>query len=124
MKYTENEKNIIKDLKQLCYEVSREDNLFNYDNYSPSEIMTMVDNVLNLVKKLQKEIERLEKTIDENIVIEPDETGCHEELNIHIKDFIPKDTIKEKMKQLEITDCTIRYDKYDIQDILKELLGE
>lgn len=111
-----------------------------------------IETVLNLLEKQKKQIERLEKTIDENIVIEPDETGCHEELNIHIKDFISKDTIREEIQELQkkiadndktITECrkTIMENQpekkciiagcrienvgaYETIKILKKLLGE
>ena len=92
MEYTEEEKKAI--------EFFEKRQKYMGDYRGPLEENT--DIVLNLIEKRKKQIERLEKTIDENIVIEPDETGCHEELNIHIKDFIPKDTIKEKMKKLLI----------------------
>ena len=91
-----------------------------------------IETIFDLLEKQQKEIERLEKTIDENIIIEPDETGCHEELNIHIKDFIPKDTIKEKIEELkdkeqEFTDDQGYWGDSSIQhkiEILEELLGD
>ena len=71
-----------------------------------------------LIEKQQKEIERLYK---DNYRLDIENQKLFEDI---IENYISKEAIKEKMKQLEITDCTIRYDKYDIQDILKELLGE
>ena len=56
---TEEEKKAIEDLRKLCIDVLREDELLTYNNYSPSEKMTMVHIVLNLVKKQQEEIEDL-----------------------------------------------------------------
>lgn len=41
-----------------------------------------------------------------------------------IENSVPKEAIREKIEELEKTDCTIRYDRYDIQDVLKEILGE
>ena len=77
-------------------------------------------------------IQRLEKTIDENIVIDPDETGGHEELNIHIKDFIPKEVIRNKIKELENQKISIKVgfekifetkmDNAKIIDTLRELI--
>ena len=60
---SEEEKKAIEDLRKLCIEVLREDELLTYDNYSPSEKMTMVDILLNLVKKQQEEIEKKDKEI-------------------------------------------------------------
>lgn len=97
MEYTEEVKKAIKAIK---YKLDNDDNSWFYQN----EIETIID----LLEKQQKEIERLEKTIDENIVIEPDETGCHEELNIHIKDFIPKEVIRNKIKELENQKISIK----------------
>ena len=90
------------------------------------------DIVLNLIEKRKKQIERLEKTIDENIVIEPDETGGHEELDIHIKDYIPKEVIRNKIKELENQKISTKVgfekifetkmDNAKIIDTLRELL--
>ena len=120
MKYTEEEKEAIDEAKTIVS--------IKYGSIMHIEIRNM-EKILNLLEKQQKEIERLEKTIDENIVIEPDETGCHEELNIHIKDFIPKDTIREKIKEIEDSlkeDCIALHEFQRLAkiDVLKELLGE
>ena len=104
MEYTEKVKKAIKAIK---YKLDNDDNSWFYQN----EIETIID----LLEKQQKEINKLNS---ENKRIK------YFSNNLFIDDYIPKEAIKEKMKQLEITDCTIRYDKYDIQDILKELLGE
>lgn len=93
MEYTEKEKRAIENIKDEFY--------INGLGARYTELKSEdLEIFLSLLEKQKKQIERLEKTIDENIIIEPDETGCHEELNIHIKDFIPKDTIKEKIKNL------------------------
>lgn len=95
MEYSEEEKKAIDYLENLDIDFNTLSriNLRDLDNCKKV--------ILNLIEKQQKEIERLEKTIDENIVIEPDETGCHEELNIHIKDFIPKEVIRNKIKDYD-----------------------
>ena len=123
MKYTEEEKEAIDEAKTIVS--------IKYGSIMHIEIRNM-EKILNLLEKQQKEIERLEKTIDENIVIEPDETGCHEELNIHIKDFIPKDTIRENIKNItrnviENADNNLDKNVYAAKAIvntLKELLGD
>ena len=126
MEYTEEEKKAIDYLENLDIDFNTLSriNLRDLDNCKKV--------ILNLIEKQQKEIERLEKTIDENIVIEPDETGCHEELNIHIKDFIPKEVIRNKIKELENQKISIKVgfekifetkmDNAKIIDTLRELL--
>lgn len=69
--------------------------------------------ILELIEKQQKEIEKYKELLNSNIGVD-----------LSYDDYISKETIREKMKELEITDCTNRYDKYAIQDILKEILGE
>ena len=118
MKYTEEEKEAIDEAKTIVS--------IKYGSIMHIEIRNM-EKILNLLEKQQKEIERLEKTIDENIVIEPDETGCHEELNIHIKDFIPKDTIRKKIKEIDENGYWDFLEERDCEktiNILKELLGD
>ena len=115
MEYTQEEKKAIENLKEEVeyykekYFISKDDKEYN-DKIFYSIRISVKDSetLLNLLEKQQKEIERLEKTIDENIVIEPDETGCHEELNIHIKDFIPKEVIRNKIKELENQKISIK----------------
>lgn len=121
MKYTEEVKKAIEAMKDKLD--NDENSWFYYDE---------IETIFDLLEKQQKEIERLEKTIDENIIIEPDETGCHEELNIHIKDFIPKDTIRENIKNItrnviENADNNLDKNVYAAKAIvntLKELLGD
>ena len=108
MEYTQEEKKAINDLKYLLKR-RYEDEIETYNLFGP------IETALNLIDKQQKEINKLN---NENKRIK------YFSNNLFIDDYIPKEAIREKMKQLEITDCTIRYDKYDIQDILKELLGE
>ena len=126
MKYIEEEKQAIKECESLIKQEYYGDMYF-YERRS-------IQIVLNLLEKQKKQIERLEKTIDENIVIEPDETGCHEELNIHIKDYIPKEAIREKIEEIkkekeQLGEKNVTWDSgiYKIElkiNILKELLGE
>lgn len=125
MEYTEREKKAIENVKDEFY--------INGLGARYTELKSEdLEIFLSLLEKQKKQIERLEKTIDENIIIEPDETGCHEELNIHIKDFIPKDTIKEKIEELkdkeqEFTDDQGYWGDSSIQhkiEILEELLGD
>lgn len=124
MKLIEEEKQAIKECESLIKKEYYGDMYF-YERRS-------IQIVLNLLEKQKKQIERLEKTIDKNIVIEPDETGCHEELNIHIKDFIPKEVIRNKIKELENQKISIKVgfekifetkmDNAKIIDTLRELL--
>ena len=107
MEYTEEENEAIKECESLIKKEYYGDMYF-YERRS-------IQIVLNLLQNQQKEINELN---NENKRIK------YFSNNLFIDDYIPKEAIREKMKQLEITDCTIRYDKYDIQDILKELLGE
>ena len=141
MEYTEEVKKAIKAIK---YKLDNDDNSWFYQN----EIETIID----LLEKQQKEIERLKehkkdytkkrknyislyKLLEKHLAKEKQNIEEKNNKIIHLekvladknkqlKNSIPKEAIREKMKQLEITECTIRYDKYDIQDILKELLGE
>ena len=118
MEYTKAEKEAIKECESLI-KTEYYGDMYFYERRS-------IQIVLNLLEKQKKQIERLEKTIDENIVIEPDETGCHEELNIHIKDFIPKEAIREKIDDLQRYKGLVMYEKYNYDAIirhLKELLG-
>ena len=102
MEHTEEEKKAIEYLKEnSLVRLNKNNKIIAYGNSYKYYI-------LNLLEKQQKEIERLAKTIDENIFIEPDEIGCHEELNIHIKDFIPKDVIRNKIKEFEIQKISIK----------------
>ena len=122
MEYTEEEKKAIEFFEKI--------QKYMGDYRGPLEENT--DIVLNIIEKQQKEIERLEKTIDENIVIEPDETGGHEELDIHIKDYIPKEVIRNKIKELENQKISTKVgfekifetkmDNAKIIDTLRELL--
>lgn len=105
MKYTEEEKKAFETLEYF-----EPDDLVECSIYLKS-----IKTIKKLIDKQQKEINKLN---NKNKRIK------YFSNNLFIDDYIPKEEIKEKMKQLEITDCTIRYDKYDIQDILKELLGE
>lgn len=141
MEYTEEVKKAIKAIK---YKLDNDDNSWFYQN----EIETIID----LLEKQQKEIERLKehkkdytkkrknyislyKLLEKHLAKEKQNIEEKNNKIIHLekvladknkqlKNSIPKEAIREKMKQLDITDCTIRYDKYDIQDILRELLGE
>lgn len=112
MEYTEEENEAIKECESLIKKEYYGDMYF-YERRS-------IQIILNLLQKQQKEIERLYK---DNYRLDR-ENQLKFERAVDTSDYIPKEAIREKMKQLEITDCTIRYDKYDIQDILKELLGE
>lgn len=61
----EEEKKAIDELKELCLDVLGESDCLKYENYSPNEIMTLVDIVLNLTQKLQAELENKDKRIKE-----------------------------------------------------------
>ena len=119
MKYTEEEKKAIENLNEILTHKNDVDIAYGYNIERPYPIgrekIAQLEIIKNLLEKQQKEINKLN---NENKRIK------YFSNNLFINDYIPKEEIKEKMKQLEITDCTIRYDKYDIQDILKELLGE
>lgn len=136
MEYTQEEKKAIENLNEILTHKNDVDIVYGYNIERPYPIgrekIAQLEIIKNLLEKQQNEIERLEKTIDENIVIEPDETGCHEELNIHIKDFIPKEVIREKIKELENQKISIKVgfekifetkmDNAKIIDTLRELL--
>ena len=112
MKYSEEEKKAIEYLKEnSLVRLNKNNKIIAYGNSYKYYI-------LKLLEKQQNEIERLYK---DNYRLDRENQKLFEDI---IENYISKEAIKEKMKQLKITDCTIRYDKYDIQDILKELLGE
>lgn len=124
MKYSEEEKKAIEDLNEILTHKNDVDIAYGHNIERPYPIgrekIAQLEIIKNLIKKQQNEIERLYK---DNYRLDR-ENQLKFERAVDTSDYIPKEAIREKMKQLEITDCTIRYDKYDIQDILKELLGE
>ena len=62
---SEEEKDVINDLKILCDEVLGQDDCYRYDNYSASEKMTMVSIVLNLLQTQNRMINVLADKIYE-----------------------------------------------------------
>lgn len=73
--------------------------------------------VLNELERLQKENEKLkDKFILEKV--------AKEEIEELLANSILKSVIQDKIEELNKEECDIRYDRYDIQEILKELLGE
>lgn len=86
-----------------------------YDQYYCLATSQALKTVLNELDRLQKENEELKENYK---VLE----------NAYMIDSIPKsviqDKIEELIEELNKEECDMRYDKYDIQEILKELLGE
>lgn len=148
MNYTEEEKKAIEDLKNLKIGIETLNNiLINLgDNENIDDIdIIAIDIIINLLEKQQKEIEELKKINNlsiEYIAKEPIIKGCsidpidltedNNRLQMQIKDSIPKEIIREKIKELE---KYIYTGKNAPQDFLqyrvkakiqgyKELLGE
>lgn len=123
---TDEEKKAIKKIDIIVKECELKFKTLGYecDLYDEDEPIPVNEyrTLLNLIEKQQKEIDRLDK---DNKKLDREKQKLFEDIfkNI-VENYVPKEAIREKMKQLEITDCTIRYNKYDIQDILKEILGE
>ena len=62
---SEEEIKAIEDLKILCNEVLGQDDCYKYESYSASEIMTMVDIVLNLIDTQSRSVQILVAQKDE-----------------------------------------------------------
>lgn len=138
---SEKEKQAIEELKEDIKDMEENEEIIHIPLFKYEAKI-----LLNLIEKLQKEkeeyrinwcnkgeeVERLKKIIYENIIIEPDENGCYEELNIHISDYIPKKVIKDKIEELERfiykgKNAPQDFLQYRVKakiQVLKELLGE
>lgn len=84
------------DEKKAIEDLKEEIKGAEYEGRGNDRIVLKLKTLLNLIEKQQKEIEN----------------------------SVPKEAIREKIEELEKTDNTVRYNRYDIQDILKEILGE
>lgn len=105
----EEDKKLLEEMKENCLKGK------NYDDKARYLKAQAIENILNELDRLQKENEELKENYK---VLE----------NAYMIDSIPKsviqDKIEELIEELNKEECDMRYDKYDIQEILKELLGE
>ena len=126
---TEEEKKAIKYLKNEIERVNKENNF----KKMPKEIvciplfLTYSETLLNLIEKLQKEIEELKKPKDNIQVVYGSRN--YGKTNSIVKEYISKDKIREKIKDLQKdynNDVFIGYEKITGEAIkkLKELLEE
>lgn len=144
MEYSEEEISVLKAI------LENKEKILSID--IPDETKRTLNIVLNLIEKQQKEIEELkENSVSKNSIKELADfainaTNSKDDYSIGMcngmiyliatllneepvykkyeHESIPKEAIREKIKRIKKLDCDIRYDKYDIIDILKELLGE
>ena len=115
MKYTEEEKKAINDLKYLLKR-RYEDEIETYNLFGS------IKTALNLIDKQQKEIEELNNKYNFEKV-------AKEEVEELLDDSMPKEKIRKKIKEIEDClkeDCIALHEFQRLAkiDVLKELLGE
>lgn len=105
MKYTEEEKKAIEDLKKLKIGIEFLNNYLksngNYENIDNTDIAS-IDIILNLIEKQQKEIDRL--SFDNKILdCQLDSNGKNIDMlkNEILNNMISKEAIRNKIKDLE-----------------------
>ena len=125
MEYTEEEKKAIEIVSNLrCY--YNDESLLNEDELEENKINNnSIDLVLKLLEKQPNEIERLYK---DNFRLDR-ENQLKFERAVDTSDYIPKEAIREKIKEIEDClkeDCIALHEFQRLAkiDILKELLGE
>lgn len=124
MKYTEEEKQAIKECESL---IKKE---YYGDMYFCERRSIQI--VLNLLEKQQKEIENQKNIIKEKAIIinnqELDKAKIHNNWQKELKEnYVPKEAIREKIDDLQRYKGLVMYEKYNYDAIirhLKELLGE
>lgn len=109
---SEEEKRAIEDIQCLCT-----DDCINHD---------IVDTVVKLVKRQQKEIEKLKE--EKNKLVNPSDLllsyyDVKGKTYVRLNGFISKDKIKEKIEELEEHKEVYEENKWQI-NILEELLGD
>ena len=113
MKYSEEEKKAINDLKYLLKR-RYEDEIETYNLFGS------IKTALNLIDKQQKEIEELNNKYNFEKV-------AKEEVEELLDDSMPKEKIRKKIDDLQRYKGLVMYEKYNYDAIirhLKELLGE
>lgn len=114
MKYTEEEKEAIEVAKEIVDK--------KYGSIMVFEIRDM-EKILNLLDKQQKEIERLYK---DNFRLDR-ENQLKFERAVDTSDYVPKEAIREKIKEIEENGYWDFLEERDCEktiNILKELLGD